>query len=102
MSQFYPPTVVGEPGSPGSPGLGGGSPVRTCQVLSGLVRSCQVLLSQPQSVYLNQVPAKYPEAMQLNVTTAANYDKNGGAAETLVAAVAEKVTTVSTAASKPR
>jgi hypothetical protein len=32
-----------------------------------------------RDLYEKLVPVKYPEAMQLNVTTANNYDKNGGA-----------------------
>lgn len=32
-----------------------------------------------REIYEKLVPAKYPEAMQLNITTATNYDKNGGA-----------------------
>ena len=32
-----------------------------------------------REIYEKLVPAKYPEAMQLNTTTAANYNKNGGA-----------------------
>ena len=32
-----------------------------------------------RDLYEQLVPAKYPEAMELNVTTASNYDKNGGA-----------------------
>jgi hypothetical protein len=32
-----------------------------------------------REVYEKLVPAKYPEAMELNITTAVNYDKNGGA-----------------------
>jgi hypothetical protein len=32
-----------------------------------------------RDLYEQLVPAKYPEAMELNITTASNYDKNGGA-----------------------
>jgi hypothetical protein len=32
-----------------------------------------------REIYEKLVPAKYPEAMELNITTAANYNKNGGA-----------------------